>query len=64
MTTNTKNANEFDAVAMMREARERLSLKYWQQPDVLKQDMEEIHKKYSFPVQEIDQPIEEVAGTC
>ena len=64
MTTNTNNTKEFDAVAMMREAREQLSLKYWQRPDVLKQDMEEIHKKYSFPAQEINQPVEEAVGAC
>ena len=61
MTTDTK---EFDAVAMMREAREQLSLKYWQRPDVLKQDMEKIHKKYSFHVQETTQLNEEIVGTC
>jgi hypothetical protein len=61
MMTNTK---EFDAVAMMREAREQLSLKYWQRPDVLKRDMEEIHKKYSFCAQEDTQPNERVVDAC
>jgi hypothetical protein len=31
---------------MMREIREKLSLKYWQRPDVLMQDMDEIRKNY------------------
>ena len=44
----TMTIKEFDAVEMMRKSREQLSLKYWQHPDVLKQDMEEIHKKYFF----------------
>jgi len=57
--TDTK---DFDAVAMMREAREQLSLKYWQRPDVLKQDMEKIHKKYSFHAQE--NTSQEVVGAC
>ena len=61
MTTDTK---EFDAVAIMREAREQLSLKYWQRPDVLKQDMEKIHKKYSFHAQENTQSNEAVVGAC
>jgi hypothetical protein len=62
----TKNTKEFDAVAMMRKAREQLSLKYWQRPEVLKQDMEEIHKKYSFPTREkeINQWNEEAMGQC
>jgi hypothetical protein len=37
-----------DAVKMMREIREKLSEKYWKQPDILKKEMEEIRKKYHF----------------
>ena len=48
----TNNEKEFDAVKMMREVREQLSLKYWQHPDVLKQDMEKIRKKYAFDTSE------------
>ncbi|CAN5829671.1 hypothetical protein BH24BAC1_BH24BAC1_16790 [soil metagenome] len=36
----------FDAVQMMREIREKLSVRYWKNPDRLKKDMEAIHKKY------------------
>ena len=42
MKTNKK----FDAVKMMRDIREKLSEKYWKHPDILKQEMEEIRKKY------------------
>ena len=52
----TNNMKEFDAVEMMREIREQLSLKYWQHPDVLKHDMEEIRKKYSLDAPEESQP--------
>lgn len=37
-----------DAVQMMREIREKLSERYWQHTEVLKQDMEAIRKKYNF----------------
>ncbi len=37
-----------DAVKMMRDIREKLSEKYWKHPDILKKEMEEIHKKYQF----------------
>jgi hypothetical protein len=33
---------------MMREIREKLSEKYWKHPELLKQDMEVIHKKYNL----------------
>ena len=33
---------KFDAVKMMREIREKLSEKYWKQPDLLKKEMQEI----------------------
>ena len=58
----TNNMKEFDAVEMMREVREQLSLKYWQHPDILKHDMEEIRKKYSLDMPENHQPVEEVVG--
>ncbi len=37
-----------DAVKMMRDIREKLSEKYWKNPDILKKEMEEIRKKYHF----------------
>ena len=37
---------DFDAVKMMRDIREELSVKYWKNPEVLMKDMEEIRKKY------------------
>jgi hypothetical protein len=46
METNKK----IDAIKMMREIRENLSQKYWQHPDILKQEMEIIRKKYHFKV--------------
>lgn len=38
----------FSAVQMMREIREKLSERYWKNPDILKKDMEKIRKKYHF----------------
>jgi len=40
----------FNAVQAMREAREKLSEKYWKHTDILKTDMEEIRKKYNFKI--------------
>lgn len=37
---------KIDAVQMMREIREKLSDKYWKQPDILKKEMEAIRQKY------------------
>ncbi len=37
---------KFDAVKMMREIRDRLSMKYTEDPDAEKRDLEEIRKKY------------------
>lgn len=37
-----------DAVAMMREIREKLSEKYWKHADILKKEMEAVRKKYHF----------------
>jgi hypothetical protein len=42
----TNQVKEFDAVELMREVREQLSLRYWQHSDLLKQDMDDIRKKY------------------
>ena len=54
----TNHKKDFDAVEMMREVREQLSLKYWQCPALLKQDMDEIHKKYSIDASENHQPFD------
>jgi len=43
----------FSAVEAMREAREKLSEKYWQHTDILKKDMIEIRKKYNFKTSKI-----------
>ena len=40
----------FNAVDAMREAREKLSEKYWQHTDILKKDMQAIRKKYHFKI--------------
>lgn len=40
----------FKAVQAMREAREKLSEKYWKHTDILKKDMQEIRKKYNFKI--------------
>jgi len=45
-----KTNKQFDAVKSMREIREKLSEKYWKHPDVLKQEMEAIQKKYNLKV--------------
>ena len=44
----TQPIDGLDAVKMMRDIREKLSEKYWKQPDILKKEMEEIRKKYHF----------------
>jgi hypothetical protein len=41
---------QFDAVQMMRDIREELSEKYWQHPDILKQEMEAIRQKYHMDI--------------
>ena len=50
--SNNKNTTQpidsLDAVKMMREIREKLSEKYWKNPDILKKEMEEMRKKYHF----------------
>lgn len=44
------NNKKFDAVQMMREIREKLSIKYWKHPDVLKKEMEAIRQKYHLQI--------------
>ena len=44
----TRPAGGFDSVKMMRDIREKLSEKYWKNPDLLKKEMEEIRKKYDI----------------
>ena len=39
---------EIDAVKMMRDVREKLSSKYYSQPEMLLRDLEVIRKKYSL----------------
>lgn len=41
---------KIDAVKMMRDIREKLSEKYWNQPDILKNEMELIRKKYNLNI--------------
>ncbi|MEK7263240.1 MAG: hypothetical protein AAB071_01870 [Bacteroidota bacterium] len=43
-----KKNKEFDAVQEMRKIREKLSIKYWKHPDILKKEMEAIRKKYNI----------------
>ena len=42
-----KKNKSYDAVQAMRETREKLSLQYWQNPELLKQEMKSIREKYS-----------------
>ncbi len=39
---------DFHAVQMMREIREKLSERYWKHSDILKKDMEDVRKKYNI----------------
>lgn len=51
METNKKTddlESKFDAVKMMREIREKLSEKYWKNPEILKKEMEAIRQKYNL----------------
>ena len=53
METNKKPVRSeggFDAVKMMRDIREKLSERYWKHPDILKQEMEAIRKKYNLKI--------------
>lgn len=40
----------FDSVQMMREIREKLSVKYWKHPELLKKEMEQIREKYHLKI--------------
>ncbi len=42
------NDKKFDAVKMMREIRDRLSVKYSENPDAEKRDLEKIREKYGI----------------
>ncbi|MBU7044810.1 MAG: hypothetical protein HXS54_00115 [Theionarchaea archaeon] len=42
------NDKEFDAVKMMRDIRDRLSIKYAEDPDAEERDLEKIRKKYKI----------------
>ena len=42
------NDKEFDAVKMMRDIRDRLSIKYAEDPDAEEKDLEKIRKKYKI----------------
>ncbi len=48
--TPARPVGGFDAVQAMRDIREKLSVKYWEHPERLKKDMEEIRKKYNLHV--------------
>ena len=41
---------KIDTVQMMRDIREKLSEKYWKQPDILKKEMEVIRQKYHLSI--------------
>ena len=43
---------KFDSVKTMVEIREKLSLKYWKHPDILKKEMEAIKEKYNLKLTE------------
>ena len=47
MKNNSKNKS-FDAVAMMREIRDKLSRQYLENPDKEEKDLEQIRKKYGI----------------
>lgn len=49
-----KKNKKFDAVQMMRSIREKLSVKYWKHPDILKKEMEAIRKKYKIKPQTLE----------
>lgn len=48
-----EKSKTFDAVKTMREIREKLSEKYWKNPDILKKEMQEIRNKYDLKIAEI-----------
>ena len=41
---------KIDAVQMMREIREQLSVKYWKHPDILKKEMQSVREKYDLKI--------------
>ena len=47
---------KFDSVKTMGEIREKLSLKYWKHPDILKKEMEAIKEKYKLKLSEPNVP--------
>ena len=47
---------KFDSVKTMVEIREKLSLKYWKHPDILKKEMEAIKEKYKLKLSEPNVP--------
>lgn len=47
---NNSKKKKFDAVAMMREIRNRLSKEYFEDPDREKKDLAQIRKKYGIKI--------------
>lgn len=47
---------KFDSVKTMVEIREKLSVKSWKHPDILKKEMEAIREKYNFKLTEPNVP--------
>ncbi len=47
---------KIDSVKIMLEIREKLSLKYWEHPDILKKEMEAIKEKYNLKLTESNVP--------
>jgi len=45
MSKSAVQSKTYDSVLNMREIREKLSLRYWQNPDLLKSDLEKIRLK-------------------
>ena len=45
-----KPNKKFDTVKSMREIREKLSEKYWKHPEILRQEMDAVRKKYNIKV--------------
>jgi len=43
-----KKSKKYDAVAAVRQTRERLSVKYWEQPDLLLKDLKAVREKYNI----------------
>jgi chitinase len=47
-----KENKKYDAVQEMREIREKLSLKYWKNPEALMKDMEAVRKKHNLQIRD------------